>query len=119
MHRLPAWRTWHVRLSQHLDEHKEAAGVVDADIADKIGVSRASITHWKAGRRTPQLDNFFALCEAIDADPEFILFGHTASPTGSIDWRLSNLSPEARDAVMLALEGAEARARAHKKTLAS
>lgn len=114
-----AWRNWHVRFRQHLDDYKAEHGLVDAEVAERIGVSRAAITHWKAGRRTPELDNFFAACEAMKADPEYILFGRQVQAPSLIASRLAKLPEAAREAVMMALEGAEARELARKKSLVS
>lgn len=75
------WKSWHRRFKVALDLYKERTGETDEDIASKAGASRSSITHWKVGRRTPQLNNFFSACEVIGVDPAYVLFGsHSSQP---------------------------------------
>lgn len=104
------WTSWHKRFKTALDSHKEATGQTDADLAAAAEASRASITHWKVGRRTPQLKNFFLACQAIGADPAYVLFGRSFQAANEVADRISKLPPKHLDAVMTALDGAELRA---------
>ncbi len=103
------WLDWHVRFREALESYKKRHNYADADVAEKAGYSRQSVNHWANGVRTPQLDSFMSICKTIDADPAQVLFGEIPTPTDALSKRIANLSPEGRQAVEIAIEGAEAR----------
>ena len=42
------------------------AGLSQAQVADKIGVSRVTITHWESGKFVPRADQFYKFCEVCN-----------------------------------------------------
>ena len=109
------WTDWHKRFKVALDAHKGRTGETDADIAVDAETSRGSITHWKVGRRTPQLHNFFLACKAVGADPAYVLFGNSYAAANDIAARISRLPPELIESVLTSLDGAEMRAARDQK----
>lgn len=89
------WDEWRARAR----EWKKHNRIVDADIAELVGVKRATVNHWLTGKREPGLRDFFNLCEAMGADPGAILFGHgslsDSAKTGSETYRVLRADPAA------------------------
>lgn len=50
---------------------REAAGLSQADVARRLGVSRASVSLWEAGERMPGLDTVYALGAVLGRSPDF------------------------------------------------
>lgn len=66
------WQKWR----QRAKAAKELRGLSGDDLAAAIGgVKRAAVGHWLTGRNEPSLSQFFALCQALGANPATILFG--------------------------------------------
>lgn len=67
---MESWKSWRKRAK----EWKADNDYDDADIAEAVGVARATVNSW-LNKREPNLSDFIALCEAMGADPGLILFG--------------------------------------------
>ena len=69
------WKGWRRRAKDWKKDNR----LDDADIAAKLGViisrpvERSTVNSW-LNKREPNLSDFMALCEAMAADPGFILF---------------------------------------------
>ena len=48
-------------------------GLTQAELADKIGVSRQAIFDWENGKRTIRPINLFALCTALNVTEDDVL----------------------------------------------
>jgi transcriptional regulator with XRE-family HTH domain len=61
----------HIRtaLTEALQQHQ----FTQAELADKIGVSQSSISHYINGRKLPALDTLSRLCTVLDLDANEIL----------------------------------------------
>lgn len=68
-----SWRDWSTRLRAHLKEKPKPRG----EIAAALGIGEAALRHWLNGTRNLNLEDFFRLCDAAEADPLLILFGPT------------------------------------------
>jgi len=69
-----SWIGWHVRLKAH--KKAMASKPKDEDLAAEVGgIGRAGLNHWLNGTRPPTINDFFALCDVLNADPKEILFG--------------------------------------------
>lgn len=49
--------------------------ISQAQVGERMGLTQGAISHWLTGRNPILLRDFFALCKAVDADPQIILFG--------------------------------------------
>lgn len=64
------WQQWRHRAKQWKKDHQ----ITDEALAAAIGRRRATINSW-FNKREPNLSDFMALCLAMGADPDHILFG--------------------------------------------
>lgn len=48
-------------------------GLSQRELADKIYVTRAAITHWESGIRMPDADTIARLCQFLDVNSDFLL----------------------------------------------
>lgn len=80
----PVWKSWHSRLKAmkgRMPDVEIASAVeetLQATVRADYSVKRGLVNHWLNGRRSPNLEEFFALCQAIGADPGEVLFGERA-----------------------------------------
>lgn len=65
------WQLWGRRFRAHCQEKDISL----AQVAERIGKAEPTVRSWTNGTRMAGLDDFFALCHAVDADPSFVLFG--------------------------------------------
>lgn len=65
------WLEWATRFREHVRDRK----LRWAKVAEDAGVSEPTIRSWLNGHRKINLEDFFSLCGAVDADPVRILFG--------------------------------------------
>lgn len=49
------------------------AGVTQTELAEKIGVSTASISHWETGRHSPKSGDIAKLADALNVPAESIV----------------------------------------------
>ena len=50
-----------------------AAGFTQAQVAEKLDVTSASLCHWEKGNRMPRVTTFFRLCELYKVKPTDII----------------------------------------------
>lgn len=65
------WTDWGKRYRAVCQEKEVSL----AQVAEKIGRAEPTVRSWTNGTRMAGLDDFFALCDAIGADPSYVLFG--------------------------------------------
>ena len=72
---MDAWKTWRAR-AKALKRGKTDAEIA-ASVSELLGrdVSRPLVNHWLNGTRETSVEELFALCAAIEADPLDVLFG--------------------------------------------
>ena len=69
------WGKWHVRLREKKRQSKNTdAGIAMALQERGFDVGRAAVNHWLNNQRPIGLEEFFAVCEILGADPGEILF---------------------------------------------
>lgn len=51
--------------------------LTQAELADKIGISRGAITHYLAGRRIPRHEQFLKLAEVLECNPSWLQYGNS------------------------------------------
>ena len=61
------------KIQKRLAETIAQSGLSQAHIANQIGVTQQTISHFCRGETLPALDTFANLCAALDADPAYIL----------------------------------------------
>ena len=59
---------------------RKDAGLSQEAFAEKLGVSRQSVSKWESGNVMPDLNNLVAMCELFGVSSDYILYGkETAS----------------------------------------
>ena len=53
---------------------RNAAGISQEDLAEKLSVSRQSISKWEMGQALPQIDNVLQLCEFFNVSSDQLLY---------------------------------------------
>ncbi|UCC31258.1 MAG: helix-turn-helix transcriptional regulator [Phycisphaerales bacterium] len=46
---------------------REARGLTQEELAERVGVSKSAVVEWEAGRNLPRCPNMRALCEELNA----------------------------------------------------
>ncbi len=62
-----------VQIQERLSKELKSCGLTQKEIAQKIGVSQQTISHYIKGDKMPSLDTLANLCVALDLDPAEIL----------------------------------------------
>lgn len=57
--------------AQRIKAMREALGMTQEQMADKIEKKTQQISIWEAGVNTPSMDNFLLICNTFDTAPEF------------------------------------------------
>lgn len=98
---MDAWKTWRAR-AKALKRGKTDAEIA-ASVSELLGrdVSRPLVNHWFNGTRETSVEELFALCAAIDADPIDVLFGHETGATEVAEPRARYLSGSIDDSARL------------------
>lgn len=58
--------------AQLLTNARKAKGMTQEQLAEKMSVSRQTVSHWENGRMNPETDVINRLCELLDIDPNAI-----------------------------------------------
>jgi transcriptional regulator with XRE-family HTH domain len=67
------------QLGRNLFLLRRRAGLSQAELGQKTGIAQARISVFEHGEGLPQLDQFVRICQALDARPDQLLKGVTAS----------------------------------------
>lgn len=60
-------------LGDRLKILRKKAGINQSELAERIGVSRQSVTRWETGDRSPDADTLLALAKALNTSTSFLL----------------------------------------------
>ena len=56
-----------------LQKFRELAVLTQAELAEKVGVSATTISHWETGSKRPRASNIRKLAEVLEVTPQDIL----------------------------------------------
>ncbi|RTL03795.1 XRE family transcriptional regulator [Candidatus Dependentiae bacterium] len=59
--------------AHHLKTLREQRGMSQIELAQKAKVPASSISHFEAGKREPSLQNFFAICDALNTTADYFM----------------------------------------------
>lgn len=65
---------------RNLKECREAAGMTQAELADKVGISRYSIIDYESCRKSPTLETARKIAAALNTTLDYLI-GVTPNPT--------------------------------------
>jgi transcriptional regulator with XRE-family HTH domain len=68
LRRPPAGQAIRDRIASNLASARERAGLSQAQLADAVGVSIASLRRWEGAQTKPQARHLFAIATALDQD---------------------------------------------------
>lgn len=57
-----------------LKQARKRRGLNQAEVAEILGVTSASICHWERGERVPKVTTFLRMCELYKCKPSDIIF---------------------------------------------
>ena len=66
-------KTLDLVISENLKREIEQSGIKKSDIAQALGISRATISQYISGRAQPTLANLSKLCSVLDCSADDIL----------------------------------------------
>jgi transcriptional regulator with XRE-family HTH domain len=64
-----------------LQKLRELAVLTQAELAEKIGVSVTTISHWETGSKRPRASNIRKLAEVLSVTPREVLAAINESPS--------------------------------------
>ena len=64
-----------INFKKNFDELRKTTGLTQEQIAEKIGVSRQTVTNWKSGRNLPDMQTLGIICDMFDVTSDELLFG--------------------------------------------
>lgn len=70
---------------------REKRGLTQEDLANKIGISRASLSHYEKNRREPDYTTMTKLADFFHVSVDYLL-GRTSEPTQVTDMAIRDLS---------------------------
>lgn len=62
-----------MKFLERLNEALKLSPLSQKEIAEKLGVNKATITNYKQGKITPSLDMFYELCKILDVSADYLL----------------------------------------------
>ncbi len=68
-----------MKITNNVKKLRQAAGMTQADLAARLGITTPSITKWEKGRSNPDLPNAFRLAEIFECSVSEIVCQDTAS----------------------------------------
>lgn len=70
-------------LAQKIVELRKRAGMSQEELAQKIGVSRQSVSKWESAQSTPDMNRILALSELFGVSTDYLLKDDVESPDGA------------------------------------
>jgi transcriptional regulator with XRE-family HTH domain len=64
-----------------LQKLRELAVLTQAELAEKVGVSVTTISHWETGNKRPRASNIRKLAEVLSVTPREVLAAINESPS--------------------------------------
>lgn len=68
-----------MKITNNVKKLRQAAGMTQADLAARLGITTPSITKWEKGRSNPDLINVFRMTEIFKCSVNDIICRDTAS----------------------------------------
>lgn len=60
-------------IGENIKAARKAAGVTQAELAEKLGVYQKDISRWEKGEIQPSLNAFAEICRALDTSADTLL----------------------------------------------
>lgn len=69
-----------MNLAEKLFELRKAKNLTQDDVAEKLNVTRQTVSKWETGQSTPDFDKIVPLCELYEISPNELLMGEKEEP---------------------------------------
>lgn len=69
-----------MRITNNVKRLRQAAGMTQAELAARLGITTPSITKWEKGRSNPDLLNVFRMTEIFECSVNDIICRDTVGP---------------------------------------
>ncbi|MBO5348791.1 MAG: helix-turn-helix transcriptional regulator [Clostridia bacterium] len=69
-----------MNLAEKLFELRKAKNLTQDDVAEKLNVTRQTVSKWETGQSTPDFDKIVPLCELYEISPNELLMGEKQEP---------------------------------------
>lgn len=77
-------------ITDRINLRLKTLGLKRADLSNKAGINKSSISQWYSGRNKPSGKNLLTLAEYLNCDPTWLLTGEGTAPTGTADKNVLN-----------------------------
>lgn len=64
---------------ERLRNRRKELNMTQAQLGEACGISAQEISHFETGRRTPELEMFLKLCNALETSPNMLLWDYFES----------------------------------------
>ena len=102
-------------LGEHIQKHREAAGLTQQELGDEIGISNTSISKIERGITVPTLDNLIHILNALDVSADAVLYDIVKSsyPVNAtqLEEKIKNLPANERNQILRVVETMSGRER--------
>ncbi len=89
-----------ISIGKRIRKAREAVGVTQEELAERIGVSRSAVARWELGEIEPKLRNLIALATELDVSTDELLGISVREDPGEIVRRQMGLSKSSMDALV-------------------
>ena len=69
-------------------------GLTQEQMATRMGVCFATISHYETGRRKPSLDFLARFARSLDVSTDYLLGSRACDPQGWADWEMSEIQDD-------------------------
>lgn len=77
-----------MKYGERIAELRERHGITQKELSERIGISRASLSHYETNRREPDFETLSALADLFQVSVDYII-GRTANPKSILSEALS------------------------------
>ena len=60
-------------ISEKILQLRKAKGFTQEELAEKLNVSRQSVSKWESGQSVPELEKLVTLCEVFQVSADYLL----------------------------------------------
>ena len=60
-------------IGKWLAHEREARGMLQSEIGEKLGVTKTAVHYWETGKRTINADTMLKYCDALGVDPQILV----------------------------------------------
>lgn len=82
-----------MKFSEKLYEIRKNSGLSQEELAEKIGVSRQSVSKWETGQAMPEYEKLLALCEYFKVSVDSLLKGEDMEGKEANAEKVKNIIP--------------------------